>query len=291
MRLFVTEKPQLSKNISEILLKNGDCIFSNNSFKYKFDFNNYQQFSTPKYQFESKDFLYKVNQYTEDGKMIISGDFSPDNFVSNYDISKITEILIATDPDHAGVRSADFTLDIFSKDFLETTPVNFIKIDYLSDNSIQKAYIKRASYFKDNLVLKGRKCYQLKDYLDYNFMGLVKIGKNEYNYLTRNMVWILLALKDNTQPLKEYDIFEKMHKNKIGSAASISSIYKKILEENLIDTKGALTSHGVNFLEKLNLNEHSFTEFKNINDLVYSDVSLEQGKISIEIFLKNLFKL
>lgn len=291
MRLFITEKPQLSKIISEILGKQGDYIFSNNSFKYKFIFNDYQQFSIPKYHFESNDFLYKINQCIGDKKMIVKGDFSPDNFVSNYDISQITEILIATDPDHAGIRSADFTLDIFNKDFLDSIPVNFLKIDVSSDDGIQKSYIKRENYFKNNFVLNCRKCYQLKDYLDYNFMGLVKSGKNEYHYLTRNMVWILLLLKDNTQHLKVQDIISKMHKNKIGSAASNLEIYKKISEENLIDTKGIITSHGADLLKKLNLNDNSVTDFKNINELVYSNVSLEQGKISIEIFLKNLFKL
>lgn len=289
MRLFVTEKPSLLTIILETLGKQGDYVILNNSYKYKFDFNCYQQFSKPKYKFDYNYFCFKMNQYTEDKKIIVKGDILPDSFVSDYDINKITEILIITDPDHSGIRSSDLTLDIFNKKFLNSIPVNFMKIKFHSEEEIKKAYLKRTNYFKNSSVLKFRKIYQLKDYLDYNFTGMNK--NNKYSYLTRNMFWLLLMLKDSTEPLHEYEVHIKMHDYNIGSIASVGAIYQKMLEENFINSNGLVTQRGFDLIQNFNFNYNTFTNFKKNNDLVHSDVSFEQGKIKIEYFLKKLFGL
>lgn len=127
-------------------------------------------------------------------------------------------------------------------------PVTFALIETQNPEHIAHVFKNRMDYFQlpvtaiakkqHNTIDKYRKKYQVKDYIDFNFNGLIKqffpTGKL---LMTRNKIMTLLLLENagftEGQGANE-TIGREMSRNKIGSPASISPILSTLIDAKFI---------------------------------------------------------
>lgn len=291
MKLFVQEKPKLSTPLTSNILTEKDLVLCNNSFYYSFDFSNFELFSTPHYLLSDSQFT--AHFFKKENDLLVK----TNRHSLGFDVSNFDEIVFYMCMDHSGARAIDLTLSSF-------TNINDIKISVLeemhplSTNNLEKEYKERKSLFNHKEIEKHRKVYQLKDYLDYNFNGLMQSVFENHPFLTRNMIWTLLLIKDgqlkaynkNKKSKNDYailNIIDLLHKNNIGSAASQSLIAKTLVDSQLVDYD-SITDDAQAILDRLKLNEDNLEDFFEINAVIESDDELKKSKMKIDDFIQML---
>lgn len=291
MKLFVQEKPTLSTPLNSNILTEKDLIICNNSFYYSFDFSNFELFSTPHYRLS--DSQYTAHFFKKEKDSLIK----KERYSAGLDVTNIDEILFYMFIDHSGVRAMDLTLSSFKN--INDIEINVLDEKYPSSNDdLEKRYTERKSFFNNKEIEKHRKIYQSKDYLDYNFNGLIKSLFENYSFLTRNMIWTLLLIKDgqlknsfknkkSTNDDVILRIIDLLHKNNIGSAASQTLIAKTLLDSELV-FHDSITEDSQVILNRLKLNEDNLEDFFEINAVIESDDELKKSKMKIDDFIQML---
>jgi len=265
MQLIITEKPSVEANFNREMYATSDSLACPSVY-YKFNYTDYSYPSEPKYiHYNNCKFQYEMKSY-EEGilKTIIPLDF---NNINSINFTKYTEIFILVEPDHSSVRGADIFLNHFLGSEQIHYPVTFALGSDYPFIEIPDMYANRLDYFNEPVndnerifkygdLKKYREKYQLKDFIDFNFNGLMnKHFKTKNILLTRNKILTLLLLSryhfDNDMDSNEV-ISIDMKDFSIGSIASQSDIIRALIDAKFISPKlFKITKKGLNFLEKL----------------------------------------
>lgn len=304
MQLVITEKPIVEATFNKELSATSDSIACPYMF-YKFNYTNYKYPSEPKYMPEHNcKFNYQLKSYE---KGILKNqtplDFKDSNSI---DFLKYTEVFLLVDPDHSGVRGADLFLNHFLESSQVHYPITFALDSCFSNTSLPEVYASRLDYFNnpsgcstkirkyEDLKVYRQK-YQLKDYIDFNFNGLInKHFKTKNIILTRNKILTLLLLSrynfNNDMDSNEI-IGRDMKDYNIGSAVSQSDILWSLIDAKFISPKlFKVTKKGLSFLDKLP------ALMKNFDSLMYFQaiekdklLSHDAKKIAVIDYLNRMF--
>lgn len=247
MQLVITEKPIVEVNFNKQLSATSDSIACPHMF-YKFNYTKYQYPSEPKYLPDTDcTFNYQLKSY-ENGILKLQ---KPLNFKdsNSVDFTNYTEIFILVDPDHSGVRAADLFLNHFLGCNQIHYPVTFALGSDYPIVELRDLYDGRLDYFNEPIksskqmrkysdLKKYRQEYQVKDYIDFNFNGLInKHFKTKNILLTRNKILTLLLLSrykfENDMDSNEV-ISRDMQDFNIGSVASRSDILWSLIDAKFI---------------------------------------------------------
>lgn len=267
MRLIVAEKPSLHKQISLALDPIEAEGLSNVHLFYKFDYSDYTFLSQPAYQHDGNTkFNYRMAQYTLGS--VNQGESFNLHEATRQDFIKYSEIFLLIEADHSAVRAADLFLDHVFGASKESYPVTFgIIMDYLK-RDLKKAFNDRLDYFKIQYdsnhknkkayaaVERYRKTYQIKDYIDFNFNGmLLKYFYDKKEVMTRNKIMMLILLqkftfRDSMQA--QESTFSQMQEHNIGSPASKSEIMTSLIAAKLVSPElYKVTKLGLAFIDTL----------------------------------------
>jgi hypothetical protein len=291
MKLFIAEKPIVHHAINDALPNIEADGISNVHLFYKFVYDGYTFPSTPRYE-PQKDVGFLYNRVYHKGNNISHGsgfDFYKSTF---NDFLQYSEICLFVEPDHSGVRCTDLFLDHFFGEMKANYPITFTIIEEHSSEHINSVYNNRIDFFKDPVtaIAKNkhekmdhyRKQYQIKDYIDFNFNGLMKqffpTGKL---LMTRNKIITLLLLEQcnfTTVTGSEAKIMKAMSKHKIGSPASTSVILSTLKDAEFVTSDTlTVTQKGKSFIESLPsvLNDFSnlmeFQIIENLKNVTHAD--------------------
>jgi len=305
MQLIITEKPLDQMNINKALANiTADGICNVHLF-YKFNYEGFNFPSKPRYQHDKKStFTYKM--YHHQNGSFLSG--QPFNFHENQNekFLKYSEICLFIDSDHSGVRCSDLFLNHFFGSIQDQYPITFVVVESSHDEHIKNIYENRLDFFKKpitkkeknihNKIDKYRKEYEVKDYIDFNFNGLMKQLFPSGNLLmTRNKIMILLLLKDLTftdSIQAEKSIMKLMNQHNIGGPASKSEMIRTLIDAEFISPKlYTVTKEGRSFIDNLPMNLKNFESLKRLQDIDKTALTHEQKMVEIEIYLKSLFEL
>lgn len=307
MKLIIASKPNLHYAINDSLFNiesDGIC----NLFRfYKFNNDNYSFPSHPQYKYDNEfDFFY--NMYNHGGSKITKGKQFKFHENTYNDFLKYSEICFFLDPCHTDVRSTDLFLDYFFGELKQQHAVTFTWIDNYSTAHIQEIYESRLDYFEVSAKDKKadfknyqeleryRKAYEIKDYIDFNFNGLMK--KNfliQKLLVTRNKVMTLLLLQrySFSDSMDSRDVIgREMTELNIGSAWSKSDIISSLIEAQMVTPElYRLTKKAKAFLASLP------ESLKDFDGLVYlrtielrDDCTHEQKIEEVNAYLSKLFQ-
>lgn len=275
MKLLIAEKPNVHTAINKALVNIEAEGITNVHLFYKFVYDGYTFPSTPRYE-PQKDTGFLYNRVHHKGGNLSQG--APFNFyeATFNDFLQYSEICLFVEPDHSGVRCTDLFLGHFLGEMKANYPLTFTIIEQHSSEHINSVYDNRIDFFKEpsTAIAKNkheqmdhyRKQYQIKDYIDFNFNGLMKqffpTGKL---LMTRNKIITLLLLEQcnfTTVTGSEAKIMKAMSKHKIGSPASISVILSTLKDAEFVtpDTL-TVTQKGKSFIESL---PSVLTDFNNL---------------------------
>jgi hypothetical protein len=275
MKLFIAEKPIVHHAINDALPNIEADGISNVHLFYKFVYDGYTFPSTPRYEHE-KDcgFLYRMVHHKANN-ISIGGSFNFYEATFN-DFLQYSEICLFIELDHSGVRCSDLFLDHFFGDMKSNYPVTFTVIENHSSEHIHSVYDSRMDFFKEPSTARDknkheqinyyREKYKIKDYIDFNFNGLMKqffpTGKL---LMTRNKIITLLLLEQcnfTTVTGSEAKIMKAMSKHKIGSPASTSVILSTLKDAEFVTSDTlTVTQKGKSFIESL---PSVLTDFSNL---------------------------
>jgi hypothetical protein len=284
MKLLIAEKPMVHNMINEALVNIEAEGITNVHLFYKFVYDGYTFPSTPRYE-PQRDIGFLYNKVYHKGGNILQG--APFNFykATFNDFLQYSEICIFVEPDHSGVRCTDLFLDHFFGEMKANYPITFTIIDQHSTEYINSVYDNRIDFFKEPVTAKAKKKqkqmeyyrerYKIKDYIDFNFNGLMKqFFPTEKLLMTRNKIITLLLLEQcNFTKVKgsETKIVTEMSKHKIGSPASISLILSTLKDAGFVTPEILnLTDKGQAFIESLPTGLSDFDrlmEFQRIEQL------------------------
>ena len=247
MKLFIAERQFLHKTINESLPNIEADGITNVHLFYKFVYDGYIFPSTPRYEFQKEDsFVYPMKHYSHGN--VNNGKPFKFNEATFNDFLPYSEICLFIELDHSSIRCTDLILELFLGDKKSKYPVTFTLIENQNTDNIAQSFEKRLDYFKlpdtarsrkqHCTIDKFRKKYQVKDYIDFNFNGLMKqFFPTGTLLMTRNKIITLLLLEEcNFTSVKgaEGKIMTKMMKHKIGSPASTSVILSTLKEAGFV---------------------------------------------------------
>jgi hypothetical protein len=305
MKLFIAERPNVHNAINQALPNVEAEGITNVHLFYKFVYDGYTFPSQPRYQVQQEySYSYQMRHYS--GGSLQNG--TPFNFkeATFNDFLPYSEICLFIECDHSGVRCSDLILDLFLGDMKSKYPVTFALIETQNPEHIAQVFKNRMDYFQlpvtaiakkqHNTIDKYRKKYQVKDYIDFNFNGLIKqffpTGKL---LMTRNKIITLLLLENagftEGQGANE-TIGREMSRNKIGSPASISPILSTLIDAKFITPEVLrLTKKGKSFLNSLPANIRNFDSLMHFQTIENNkECSHEQTLEAIEAYLIKLFE-
>lgn len=275
MNLYITEKPTVSRMILEQIKSDNDLFSCSNSFMYKFDYSNFEANSNPKYSFKTP--MFDI-QKTINGELVSLNDkFNPETFTNKYDIEKFDTIVMALDPDHAGIRATDLILKHFK--IKDTSKIKYFDV-----------YGKRElDFFNNNFINSCRTKYLKKDYVDYNFNGYIKNHYGDYDFITRNMLWSLIVLSKYSNTTLNinhaYNIIEKFD---IGSAASRATILNILNKHYFLDQNYHTTGKTMILFDDLNINKDAIYYLHDIQNEINSNSPFDNKFIEkANIFFEN----
>lgn len=305
MQLLVTEKPFVQKNISKYLPNIEADSICNVHLDYKFNYDNFTFPSNPSYEYDKK-VKHSFKMVHHRNGQILTGvtfDFNESHYT---DFINYSEICIFIDLDHSGVRSTDLFLEHFFGDMKDKYPITFAILDDYVQNNFSKRYEDRIDLFKSSEVKQHqqmhnkvdyyRKKYEIKDYIDFNFNGLMRqyfpTGKL---LVTRNTILTLLLLSRYTFTDKMdavQNIGVEMERNKIGSPISKSEIVGKLVDAKFVSPElFRVTKKGKSFIEQLPAGLKDFDSlmhFKAIEQI--TDLTHDRIKEEIELYLAKMFE-
>lgn len=284
MKLFIAEKPSVHNSLNKALLNIEADGITNVHLFYKFVYDGYTFPSTPRYEFQKEDsYVYPMRHYSH-GNLNNGIPFNFNEATFN-DFLPYSEICLFVEPDHSGVRCTDLFLDLFLGELKSKYPVTFTIIEQHSSEHINSVYANRIDFFKDPVTAKAKKKhkqmehyreqYKIKDYIDFNFNGLMKqFFPTGSLLMTRNKIITLLLLEEcnfTTVKGSEAKILTKMIKHKIGSPASTSVILSTLKDAGFVKPEIlTVTDEGKAFIESLSAGLYNFDllmEFQRIEQL------------------------
>lgn len=248
-----------------------------------------------------------------DGKVTSGKEFKFSENSYN-DFLKYSEICFFLDRNHTDVRSADLFLDHFFGKFKERYSVTFVWIDNHSTEHIKRQYESRLDYFKFSPVGEEtetvkkvyqqlhshRKEYEIKDYIDFNFNGIMKkifiTDKLPFHKLlmTRNKIMTLLLIQrySFSDSMESRDVVgREMMELNIGSSASRSEIVSTLVYDKMLTPElFRLTKKAKKILETLPVRSNDFdclAHFKIIESL--DDCTHEQKIEAVDNYLSEMF--
>lgn len=302
MKLLIAEKPNVHNAINKALVNIEAEGITNVHLFYKFVYDGYTFPSTPRYE-PQKDTGFLYNRVHHKGGNLSQG--APFNFyeATFNDFLQYSEICLFVEPDHSGVRCTDLFLDHFFGELKSNYPLTFTIIENQSSEHINSVYDNRIDFFKEpsTTIAKKkhekmdyyRKQYQIKDYIDFNFNGLMKqFVPTGPLLMTRNKIITLLLLEQcNFTKVKgaEAKIITEMSKNKIGSPASISVILSTLKDAGFVTPEIlTVTEKGKAFIESLPSvltdfdNLMAFQRIEQLKDISHADkMALAQDHLSL----------
>lgn len=302
MQLIITEKPYVHMNINKALTSlTADGICNVHLF-YKFNYDDFNFPSKPRYQHDDKcDFTYNMYHH-RNGQLTTGSVF--DFKASQYEkFLSYSEICLFVEPDHSGVRCTDLFLDHFFGNLQDKYPITFTVIELGTDEHIRDAYENRLDFFKlpitkkektiHDKIDKYRKQYEIKDYIDFNFNGLMKqLFPTGQLLMTRNKMMALLLIAESTEPLDSNKFIGKLVQYDIGNPAAKSEIVRNLVDaEFLTPDLYSLTKNGKLFLERLPSGLKNFELLKLLQTIDAKELTHEQKMLEIENSLKSIFEL
>lgn len=305
MKLFIAEKPNVHNAINKALPNIEADGITNVHLFYKFVYDGYTFPSTPRYEFQKEgSFPYRIAHHR--GSTIRPGALFNFKEATFNDFLPYSEICLFIEPDHSGIRCTDLFLDLFLGELQSKCPVTFTVIENQSAEHLSQAFATRMDYFKEPETVatkkihakmeRFRKQYQIKDYIDFNFNGLMKqffpTGKL---LMTRNKIMTLILLDQygftEGQGANE-TIGSEMARNKIGSPASTSPILSTLIDAKFVTPEVLrVTKKGKAFLNSLPDAVKDFDSlmyFKKIEAM--TDGTHEQTLKAIEDYLSKIFE-
>lgn len=307
MKLIITNKPNVHYAINDSLFNieaDGIC----NVFRfYKFNNDNYSFPSYPRYQYDNEfDFFY--NMYNHGGNKITEGKQFKFNENTYNDFLKYSEICFFLDPCHTDVRSTDLFLDYFFGQLKQHHSVTFTWIDNYSNAHIKEVYESRLDYFESSLkdsetdnqhyqeIERYRKSYQIKDYIDFNFNGLMKKSFLVPKLLlTRNKIMIMLLLQRYSfnDSMESRDVIgREMKELNIGSAWSKSDIVSSLVDAQMVTPElYRLTKKAKAFLAGLPDSLKDFDGLAHLRTIeLCNDYTHEQKIEEVNVYLSKMFQ-
>lgn len=314
MKLFVTDKPNTQQAVNKSLPNieaDGIC----NLFRfYKFNYKNSEFLSYPQYQYDNNvGFFYPMYHHGE-GKVTSGKEFKFHE--NNYnDFLKYSEICIFLDRNHTDVRSTDLFLEHFFGKLKEHYSVTFAWIDNYSIDHIKHSYESRLDYFEAPAIGgetgtarkvyqqldRHRKVYEIKDYIDFNFNGIMKkffpTDKLPSNPLlmTRNKIMALLLLQrySFSDSMESRDVVgREMMELNIGSSSSRSEIVSTLVNAKMVTPElFRLTKKAKYFLDTLPVGVRNFeclAHLKIIESL--HDCTHERKIEAVDNYLSKMFQ-
>jgi hypothetical protein len=302
MKLLIAEKPMVHNSINQALFNIEAEGITNVHLFYKFVYDGYTFPSIPRYE-PQRDTGFLYNRVYHKGGTILQG--APFNFyeATFNDFLQYSEICLFVEPDHSGVRCTDLFLDHFFGEMKANYPITFTIIEQHSPEHINSVYDNRIDFFKEPVTANAKKKhkqmkyyrerYKIKDYIDFNFNGLMKqFFPTEKLLMTRNKIITLLLLEQcNFSKIRgsEAKIIQEMSKYKIGSPASISVILSTLKDAGFVTPEIlSVTDMGKAFIESLpaglsdfyNLME--FQRIEQFKDISHADkITLAQDHLSL----------
>lgn len=307
MKLIVTEKPNIQLEINKSLPDieaDGIC----NLFRfYKFNDAYYSFPSQPTYKCDNNLNFYYPMYHHSDSKLTKGKDFKFSENTRN-DFLKYSEICFCLNSSHTDVRLTDLFLDYFFGEMKERHSVTFIWIDnYLNDN-IKKVYESRLDYFEApsaereietknyQKIEQYRKAYEIKDYIDFNFNGLMKkIFPTKKLMITRNKIMTLLLLQRYSfnDSMDSRDVIgREMMDFNIGTSWSRSEIVTTLIDAQMVTPElYRLTKKAKTFLKGL---PETLTDFDGLAHLrtieLRNDYTHEQKIEAVNVYLSKMFQ-
>jgi hypothetical protein len=309
MKLFVTDKPSTQQAINKSLPNieaDGIC----NLFRfYQFNYDNYSFLSYPQYQGDN-DIGFFYPMYHHAHNKVTSGKEFKFSENSYNDFLKYSEICFFLDRHHTEVRSADLFLDKFFGKLKEHYSVTFAWFDNYATDHIKHSYESRLDYFEAPAIGgetgtprkvyqqldRHRKAYEIKDYIDFNFNGIMKkVFPTDQLLITRNKIMALLLLQryifiDNTE---SFDTFgREMRDLNIGSSVSRSEILYSLINAKMVSPKLLrVTKKGKSFLDILPVGARDFDCLAHLQTIESLHDCTHERKIkAVDDYLSKIFQ-
>ena len=314
MKLFITDKPNIQHAINKSLPNieaDGIC----NLFRfYTFNYKNYDFLSCPQYQSDNNVGFFYPMYHHGNGKVTSGKEFKFSENSYN-DFLKYSEICFFLERHHTDVRSADLFLDHFFGKLKERYSVTFVWIDNQSTEHIKCQYESRLDYFKFSPIGeetetvrkvyqqldKYRKSYEIKDYIDFNFNGVMKNFFPTDNLpshqllMTRNKIMALLLLQRYSfnDGMEARDVVgREMMELNIGSSESRSEIIFTLVNSNMVTPElYRLTKKAKHFLASLPAGASNFDCLAHLKIIESLDDCTHEQKIeAVDNYLSEMFQ-
>lgn len=314
MKLFVTDKPNTQQAINKSLPNieaDGIC----NLFRfYTFNYKKSNFPSYPQYQVDNNVGFFYPMYHHSNGKVSSGKEFKFSENSYN-DFLKYSEICLFLDRNHTDVRSADLFLDHFFGKLKERYSVTFTWIDNYSTDHIKHRYESRLDYFEAPAIGTGqetarkvyqqldrhRKSYEIKDYIDFNFNGIMNnffptdTRLSDTLLMSRNKIMTLLLLQRYSfnDSMESRDVVgREMMELNIGSVASRSEIVFTLVNAKMVTPElFRLTKQAKHFLDTLPFGARDFeclAHLKKIESL--HDCTHERKIDAVDEYLSKMFQ-
>ena len=321
-RLFLTEKPNVSLNIYDLLGEKGDYYMAIPCFVgYVFDYdikktNNMLDYYTPKYKLTEKANAFNFNVYSW-GKESIKTEknllneaykekiYNKKNQVRNECclnklkefIMSFDEVIIATDYDRSGARGADLFFKFFLGGLVPKSTYR-MSIFSLYSEHLKKSYKnkEKIDLKKDNSnsirYINLLNLYKSKDFINYNFNIKIQtilkdfICDNKINKeldISISTLKTLILLNDKLTSRKD-ELFESMNYNGIGSVSSVEIIILNLFNLKLL--KVIKTKKETKF--QITKKGKELIELIDPSFSVFFDINLNDNSNTIEDNKKNI---
>jgi hypothetical protein len=307
MKLIITDKPNVQFAVNEALQDieaDGLC----NLFRfYKFNDLDYSFPSHPIYKCDNElNFFYPMYHHGE-GHVKKGKSFKFSENTRN-NLLKYTEISFFLDSSRTDVRSTDLFLDYFFGKLKQHHSVTFTWIDNYSTKHIQEIYESRLDYFEvpsvdKELDIKNyqkieqyRKAYEIKDYIDFNFNGLMKKNfPTKKLVMTRNKIMTLLILKQYSfnDSMDSRDVMgREMKEFDIGTSWSRSEILTTLIHAKMVTPElYRLTKKAKEFLMSLPETLKDFDGLAHLRTIeLCNDYTHEQKIKAVNVYLSKMFQ-
>lgn len=307
MKLIITDKSNVQFAVNEALQDieaDGLC----NLFRfYKFNDLNYSFPSHPIYKCDNDlNFFYPMYHHGE-GYVKKGKSFNFSKHTRN-DLLKYSEISFFLDSSRTDVRSTDLFLDYFFGELKSRHSVTFTWIDDYSNETIRGGYESRLDYFEAPSVNREienknyqkieqyRKEYEIKDYIDFNFNGLMKQNfPTKKLVMTRNKIMTLLLLQRYSfnDSMDSRDVIgREMSEFHIGTSWSRSEIVTTLVHAKMVTPAFyRLTKKAKAFLASLPDTLKDFDVLAYLRTIELRDDCTHEQKIEeVNAYLSKLFQ-
>lgn len=309
MKLFIVDKPSVAKIILNNLLLPDILVLANNPYLYQFDYSEFKFLSKPVYKPKKMSYdefyLFKSEQ-----QKIKELKFQPYSVDYSELFNDVTEIHVAVDDRYGSIRATDCFFNFMFETGWSHLPITVSAANY-EINRWSQHFSRRKNYHTSEAVQTHRAIYQLKDHIDYNFNGMLRIQYPDYEYMTRNMIKILCSVVENcNKPLDAQKINEMMKDDfsfPMSSFPMSSMAYGKMINrlqaEDILSHQYQMTDKGWGFFEQLSValkNKNTYNYLHSIqqdfekNTLFFNihqnNIHIAERIKCVDAFLANLFK-